>query len=73
MPEFIFVDVSGYSAANLLLCVINRPPMCGLFAELESVFLRHYPKYNNVIIIGDFNVDMHCNDYNTSMVNNFIY
>ncbi|KAG8235347.1 hypothetical protein J437_LFUL015856 [Ladona fulva] len=62
-PEFIFFDVSGFNAAKLLLCVIYRPPKCGLFADFESVFSRFYPTYKNVVIIGDFNVDMHRSYY----------
>lgn len=54
--EFIFVEVSlGW---KLLLCIVYRPPKAGAIDELFQVLGNLIPVYNNVLILGDFNINL---------------
>ena len=72
-PEFIIADVTGLNSSNLLLCIMYRPPKCCLFSDFECALLKHYPTYNNLVILGDFNIDVLRNNYETSYLKNFIF
>lgn len=55
-PEFLIIELSfGW---KLLLCVVYRPPKLGFISEFFDVVANLLPLYGNVLILGDFNVDL---------------
>lgn len=55
-PEFIVLEVSA--GWKLLVCVVYRPPKAGYIAEFFDILANLLPLYDNVVIVGDFNIDL---------------
>lgn len=55
-PEYLILEIShGW---KLLLCVVYRPPKAGQLNELFDILANLVPQYLNIVIIGDFNIDL---------------
>lgn len=63
-PEFIISEISFKNTAKLLLAVY-RPPNSGYLHEFQHFFLDLQINYKHTIIVGDFNIDMASNTYDS--------
>ena len=72
--EFIIIEISGIKMSKLLLAIVYKPPKITSITDFESTFLRFYPTYKNIIIVGDFNVNMmNPESYDCLHLNNFFH
>lgn len=71
-PEYIIAEISDKFAPKLLLAVVYRPPNYGYLQEFENVVFDLQTSYNNMIIIGDFNIDMAVDCYETRRMQTFL-
>lgn len=55
-PEYLFVEIS--QGWKLLICVVYRPPKSGYLSEMFDNVANLIPLYENILIIGDFNIDL---------------
>lgn len=58
-PEFMFIEIIITSSDVLLLAVCYKPPKIGYLIDFENVLLRFLPSYSRVLVMGDFNTDLH--------------
>lgn len=56
-PEYIFLELT--LTWKLLICVVYRPPKAGSLSDMFEVLANLLPLYNNVVVLGDLNVDLH--------------
>lgn len=56
-PEYLILEIS--LTWKLLLCVVYRPPKAGGLSDMFDVLSDLLPIYNNLVIIGDMNIDIH--------------
>lgn len=55
-PEYLIVEISyGW---KLLICVVYRPPKAGYLSEMFDTVANLIPFYDNILLIGDFNIDL---------------
>lgn len=57
-PEYLFVEVNSQSHPKILIAVVYRPPKAGYLSEFIEECTRLHSSYNNLIIMGDFNIDL---------------
>lgn len=55
--EYIFVEIIG-NHCKMLIRVVNNPPKSYNLSDFVSVLASKVPMYDNVVIMGDFNIDM---------------
>lgn len=55
-PEYVIVELC--CNWKLLLCAVYKPPKARLINELYENVEKLIPSYDNVVLIGDFNVDL---------------
>lgn len=55
-PEYLFTVIShGW---ELVICVVYRPPKAGYLSEMFDHVANLIPLYDNILLIGDFNIDL---------------
>ena len=67
--EYMFVEIT-VGMKRVLIVVVYWPPKTGSLTELEDPLSQFTTRYNDIIIMGDFNCDL--NTPLTSSANNFI-
>lgn len=55
-PEYIIVEVEHNW--KILVCVVYKPPKLGFISEFFDIVSNLLPTYDNLLILGDFNVDL---------------
>lgn len=58
--EYICIEVQLRSK-NIIICVIYRPPSASLvtfFEDIEELLSDLYARFDNIVCMGDFNIDM---------------
>lgn len=70
-PEYLFLNVRSEGLRPLLLALIYRPPKVGHLANFFSDFERLHPSFPAALIIGDFNIDLNKNSYDTDSLLDF--
>lgn len=58
-PEYIILEIS--SGWKLLLCIVYSPPKVGHIDEFFQKVGDLIPLYDHLVILGDFNVNLHGN------------
>ena len=71
-PEFLIVELSIAGQPKILFSVIYRPPKAGYFTDFEYVFSGLSPVYSNIVIIGDFNIDMLTSNFESGTLRGFV-
>lgn len=71
-PEYMFAEISVDNASRLLLAIIYRPPHCGHLISFEERFLELQTAYLHSIIMGDFNVNMAVDNFDSAQLRSFI-
>ena len=70
IPEMLWIEVST-AGKKLAIGCLYKPPKIpyGIFANLYENLMPIYVKYEHVVLVGDFNVNMQdLNAYNTKML-----
>ena len=70
-PEFLMIEISAGDAPNLLLCVVYRPPRIRHFDDIVEAFTDISYSYSDIIIVGDFNINMQANNRFTQLIHDF--
>lgn len=70
LPEMLWIEVSTNGKKLALGCLYKAPKIpYGVFANLYETILPIYTKYDDVVMVGDFNVNMlDLNAYNTKFL-----
>lgn len=56
-PEFMFVEVSVLGE-KCLLATVYRPPNIGYITDFQDILENLLPRYDHVVIMGDFNTNL---------------
>ena len=56
-PEFLFLEIH-VSLQKCLLGVVYKPPNVSQITDIETALLNLLPLYENVVIMGDFNINL---------------
>uniref|UniRef100_A0A1A9WPF3 Endonuclease/exonuclease/phosphatase domain-containing protein n=1 Tax=Glossina brevipalpis TaxID=37001 RepID=A0A1A9WPF3_9MUSC len=64
--EYLGVEISGNNSKCLIMCVYN-PHMCYRVDDVFSALDEISVAYENIVLCGDFNVDLLLNDHATYM------
>lgn len=57
VPEFLLVEIKS-KFDKLLFAIIYRPPLADYPHEFENIVIDSFINYENLIMIGDFNIDL---------------
>ncbi|XP_044596302.1 uncharacterized protein LOC123273112 [Cotesia glomerata] len=63
-PEYLFIEVCGSSKERIVIGVVYKPPNTGHLDDLEEDLETLVATYRNMIIMGDFNSDLSCSNFN---------
>lgn len=69
-PEYLFIETRQPYTPKLLFGVVYRPPKIGFLSEFESELDKLQHSYRNVIIMGDFNVDLCSRSFDSDYLRN---
>ena len=70
-PEFMMVEIGEVESTKILFCIVYRPPRIGHFDDFADAFADVSHLYTDIIIVGDFNINMLAENCHTRMIRDF--
>lgn len=71
LPEFLIIELWSVEFKKVLLSVVYRPPHAALLESVEHVFEELLPAYINIVIIGDLDINVLHDTYESKSLNDF--
>jgi len=71
-PEFLACEIR-HRAWKVLVVIVYRPPKCGLRNSIFEFLEDSLPQWNNVVVMGDFNIDMAGKSSDRTFLSKFMY
>ena len=71
-PEYMMVEIETGHFTKLLLCIVYRPPRIRHFNTFADAFGDVSHLFSDILVLGDFNINMSAQNNYTQMMTDFI-
>lgn len=71
-PEYMFTEIRDPGQRKLLVATVYRPPHVGYLGEFQDACLRLLANYNDLVVFGDFNINLCEVTHDSVSLKNFI-